>query len=302
MKIVVTGGAGFIVSHLVDALLKVGHQVLVVDDLSVGKKQNVNKKAEFVKLDIRDDKLYKFLNKFKPDIIYHLAAQKNVRISLNKPKQDAEINILGSLNLLEYALQKNLKKFIFVSTAGIYGEAEQIPTSESSKEQALSPYILSKLVFEKYLKILSRNKLKWSALRLANVYGSRQDPYGEAGVVAVFLNNIINNKTLFVNGDGKQTRDFVYIDDIIDALIKSLDKEGIYNIGTGIKTSLLDLIGIMNNISGREIKITHRDAISGEVRHNCLDSSKAQGDLNWQAKTSLLDGLKSTYQWFEKNK
>lgn len=303
MKVLVTGGAGFIGSHLADKLIKEGHEVLVVDDLSTGKKEYVNHSARFIQFDIRDEKIDSVVADFMPEAIYHLAAQKNVRISLDNPTLDASINILGSLNLLTAALKNKVKKFIFVSTCGIYGDTSQLPTNENGPENPLSPYILNKLTFEKYLTILSHGKIKWSALRLSNVYGPRQDPYGEAGVIAIFLDNAIKDKVLYVNGDGQQTRDFIFVSDAVNALAAALNNsEGVYNIGTGQETSLLKLIEVIRNAVGHDLDIKHQPAIPGEVARSCLDASRARQALHWQAQNDLVSGLQLTYRWFKENK
>ncbi|MBP9802639.1 NAD-dependent epimerase/dehydratase family protein [Patescibacteria group bacterium] len=302
MKIIVTGGAGFIGSHLVDALILVGHQVLVIDDLSSGSLQNINQQAAFKQISITDDALQAVLLDFQADAIYHLAAQKNVRTSLNDPKFDAQINILGSLNLLQSALAAQVKKFIFISTGGaIYGEADSIPTDEKYLEQPLSPYGLAKLCFEKYLKLLSQDKMSWTVLRLANVYGPRQDPQGEAGVIAIFLDNILKNFPLKVNGDGKQTRDYVYVADVVSAALKVLSqqKNEIYNIATKSENSLLDVMAILKKISQSDFEIVHQSAIEGEVRRSCLSADKFSTDFAWTTEYDLEKGLTLTYQWFQ---
>jgi len=300
MKILVTGGAGFIGSHLVDTLVKEDHEVLVVDDLSTGKKDYVHKLAKLEVLDINSPKLADVVANFSPNVVYHLAAQKNVRVSLENPVLDAKINILGALNVLNQAIKNKVDKFIFVSTCGIYGDTEILPTSETELEQPLSPYILNKLTFEKYLTILGGGKIKWAAVRLANVYGQRQDPYGEAGVIAVFLDQALKNKTLYINGDGLQTRDFIYVADVVSALVKFLDQaEGVYNIGTGQEKSLMDLIATISQISSKELNVQHRDAILGEVKRSCLDYSKAKNHLGWQPAYDLKQGLELTYRWFK---
>jgi UDP-glucose 4-epimerase len=303
MKILVTGGAGFIGSHLVDTLVQDGHEVLIVDDLSTGKKEYVNKQAKLEVLDISDEKLLKIIDEFSPEVVYHLAAQKNVRVSIEDPVLDAKTNILGALNLLNSAIKNKVKKFIFVSTGGIYGNTNILPTDESGPEQAMSPYILNKLTFEKYLAILGQDKLKWAVTRLANVYGPRQDPKGEAGVVAILLDDAIRNKTFYVNGDGEQTRDYVYVADIVHALNQFLDEgEGVYNIGTGQEKSLLDLIKIVKEVSDSDFNIEHKKAIVGEVNRSCLESSKVSSDLNWKYSYDLEQGLELTYRWFKENK
>ncbi|MCD4760358.1 NAD-dependent epimerase/dehydratase family protein [bacterium] len=303
VKILVTGGAGFIGSHLVDSLVKEGHQVLVVDDLSTGREEYINRQARFVQFDIRDQKLGNVLADFMPDIVYHLAAQKNVRISLENPILDAEINILGALNVLNQSIENKVKKFIFVSTCGIYGDTDQLPTTEEGPEQALSPYILNKLTFEKYLSILGQDKIKWTAIRLSNVYGPRQDPYGEAGVVAIFLDNAIKDKILYINGDGQQTRDFIYVADAVNALVGSMEKlEGIYNVGTGTETSILDLIETIKVVSAKKLKVENKPAIVGEVQRSCLNAGKAVSALQWQTQYDLKQGIELTYRWFKENK
>ena len=303
MKILVTGGAGFIGSHLVDTLIQEGHEVLIIDDLSTGKKDYANKKAKLEILDISDEKLFNIMADFKPDVVYHLAAQKNVRVSIEDPALDAKTNILGALNLLNSAIKNKVNKFIFVSTGGIYGDTDILPTDESGPEQAMSPYILNKLTFEKYLAILGKDKLKWTAARLANVYGPRQDPKGEAGVIAILLDDAIRNKTFYVNGNGEQTRDYVYVADIVHALTKFLSKgEGVYNIGTGQEKSLLDLIKKVKEVSGSDFNVEHKKAIVGEVNRSCLESSKIFNDLNWKFSYDLWQGLELTHRWFKENK
>lgn len=300
MKILVTGGAGFIGSHLVDSLIRDGHDVLVVDNLSTGKKEYVNKQAKLEVLDVVDKKLADIVASFSPQIIYHLAAQKNVRVSLENPVLDARVNILGSLNLLNQAIKNKVEKFIFVSTCGIYGDTDNLPTDELSDEKPLSPYILNKLTFEKYLYILGQNKIKWAAPRLANVYGPRQDPHGEAGVIAILLDDVVNKKTFYINGDGQQTRDYIYVADVVGALLKFIgNSEGIYNIGTGKEKSLLDLIDIISQISDGKLDFQHRQAIGGEVKRSFLNNQKAKKDLDWQAEYDLKQGLDLTYRWFK---
>lgn len=303
MKVLVTGGAGFIGSHLVDSLLLAGHEVLVVDDFSTGKREYINKQASFLDKDIRDDDLKSIFEDFSPDLVYHLAAQKNVRTSLENPVLDADINIKGALNVLMAAIDSQVEKFVFVSTCGIYGNTENLPTDEQGSEDALSPYILNKLSFEKYLKILAQDKIKWAALRLSNVYGPRQDPYGEAGVIAIFLDNALRDKVSYINGDGLQTRDFIYVADVVSALLKIIDKgEGIYNVGTGRESTLLDILDNIKNISNKEVKTEHKDAIAGEVKRSCLDSSKIKNELAWQSDYDLKQGLELTYRWFKEEK
>ncbi len=303
MKVLVIGGAGFIGSHLVDELIRKNYQVLVLDDLSSGRKENINNKAEFIKLDINSKKLGDAMSVFKPEVVYHLAAQKSVAASFKNPKFDAQINIIGSLNLLQEALKQNIKKFIFVSSAAVYGDIKKIPTPETVKTEPLSPYGLSKLALEKYLYILASNKLEWTVFRPANVYGPRQDPEGEAGVVSIFINNIINNLPININGDGQQTRDYVYVADVVQGLVKALNKKGgIFNICTGQETTVNDLVKYLKEISKKELEVKHRATLKGEIKYSCLKLSKIKKDLNFEPKFNIKKGLKLTYKWFENQK
>jgi len=297
MKILVTGGAGFIGSHLVDELIKRRHSVAILDNLSEGKKENMlarrslgkggNPKARFYKTDILSLKIADIFKKEKPEIVFHLAAQKNVRKSLEDPIEDARTNILGSLNILKYC--KNIKKFIFSSSGGaIYGNAKIIPTPETEIANPLSPYGISKLAIEKYLKALNINYI---SLRYANVYGPRQDPLGEAGVVAIFINKIKNRQKPIIFGSGKQTRDYIYVSDVVAANTKALEKNitGEFNIGTGKETSVNQLLKLISP----EIKAKYIKAVPGEVQRSCLDIKKAKQMLGWEPKIKLEDGIKN---------
>jgi len=297
MKILVTGGAGFIGSHLVDELIKRRHSVAILDDLSEGKKENMlarrslgkggNPKARFYKIDILSLKIADIFKKEKSEIIFHLAAQKNVRKSLEDPIEDARTNILGSLNILKYC--KNIKKFIFSSSGGaIYGNAKIIPTPETEIANPLSPYGISKLAIEKYLKALNINYI---SLRYANVYGPRQDPLGEAGVVAILINKIKNRQKPIIFGSGKQTRDYIYVSDVVAANTKALEKNitGEFNIGTGKETSVNQLLKLISP----EIKAKYIKAVPGEVQRSCLDIKKAKQMLGWEPKIKLEDGIKN---------
>ena len=303
-KILVTGGAGFIGSHLVDEFIMQNHQVIVVDDLSTGKKENLNPQAKFYQLKIQDRKLSLIFKKEKPAIVCHLAAQMNVRRSIVDPIFDAQSNIIGSLNLLENCVKYKIKKFIFISSGGaIYGDGVKIPTLETEKEQPLSPYGIAKLALEKYLYYYSnQHRLPYTILRLANIYGPRQNYLGEAGVVAVFGHQLISKKSLWVNG-GQQTRDFVYVADVVSAVIKALPKQvqGIFNIGTGKQTNIDNLAKKMIQISQTKVFIKHRPYVTGEQRKSCLSFNKIKHDLNWQPQYDLNKGLKQTWDWFKAN-
>jgi len=303
-KILVTGGAGFIGSHLVDEFIMQNHQVIVVDDLSTGKKENLNPQAKFYQLKIQDRKLSLIFKKEKPAIVCHLAAQMNVRRSIVDPIFDAQSNIIGSLNLLENCVKYKIKKFIFISSGGaIYGDGVKIPTLETEKEQPLSPYGIAKLALEKYSYYYSnQHRLPYTILRLANIYGPRQNYLGEAGVVAVFGHQLISKKSLWVNG-GQQTRDFVYVADVVSAVIKALPKQvqGIFNIGTGKQTNIDNLAKKMIQISQTKVFIKHRPYVTGEQMKSCLSFNKIKHDLNWQPQYDLNKGLKQTWDWFKAN-
>ncbi|MFH0952029.1 MAG: NAD-dependent epimerase/dehydratase family protein [Patescibacteria group bacterium] len=302
MRILVTGGAGFIGSHLVDSLIADDHQVSIIDDLSSGLKENINRAAEIFKLDIRDQGINKIFTKQKPEIVFHLAAQKNVRKSVADPVYDAEVNIIGSLNVLEQC-RLHKSKIIFTSTGGaIYGDTEDRPTKENHPERPVSPYGVAKLAVDKYLYFYEQvYGLKNVSLRLANVYGPRQDPKGEAGVVAIFLEKLLTGKQPVINGDGKQTRDYVYVADVVDAAIKALDEKarGFYNIGTAKETDVNILLAEMIKQGGFKLTGSSGPALAGEQQNSCLNYQRAKQELNWQPRYSLAKGLKKTIKWFK---
>jgi len=304
MKILVTGGAGFIGSHIVDTYIALGHKVIVLDNLSTGKIEFVNKRAKFYKCDIRDKtEIAKIITQEKPEIINHHAAQISVRDSVADPIFDAQVNILGLLNLMELGRKNGAKKVIFASSGGVvYGEAKVIPTVENYKEVLpLSPYGITKLTSEYYLNFyLQTYKVPYIALRYGNIYGPRQNPHGEAGVVAIFSLKILKGEQPIINGDGRQTRDYVYVDDIVDANKIALETQeaGSFNIGTGIETNVVEIYQQLKKISGSSQEALHGPAKPGEQRRSALDSNKAKNILGWQAKTDLIKGLRQTYHYF----
>lgn len=302
MKFILTGGAGFIGSWVAEALIADGHRVLILDDLSSGREENIPKDAEFVKCDIRDrDTLDMVFGDFKPDIVNHHAAQINVRKSVENPTFDAQVNILGSLNLLEISKKYNIKKFIFASTGGaIYGEPKTIPVDESAIPLPISPYGVSKLSVERYLDYYKLVfGLEYVALRYSNVYGPRQDPHGEAGVIAIFCNRIMEGAKCDIFGNGNQKRDYVFVGDLARANVLSLIAPvGVYNLGTGIETSVNDLINILVQATGRAVDVQHSPYRAGEVQRIALDISKAAKVLKWLPEISLRDGLTQTWSWY----
>ncbi|MBI4990765.1 NAD-dependent epimerase/dehydratase family protein [Candidatus Gottesmanbacteria bacterium] len=305
MKILVTGGAGFIASHIVDAYINLGHDVVIVDNLSSGRREFINKKAKFYQADIRDrDKIKDIFTKERPEVLNHHAAQISVRESVLDPINDAEINILGLLNLLEAGRKNGVKKIIFASSGGVvYGEAKQIPTHEDYNPlQPLSPYGVSKLASEYYLNFYyTTYGIQYFALRYSNVYGPRQNPHGEAGVVAIFSLKLLNGEIPIINGDGKQTRDYVYVGDVVEAnkIALTSSEGGVFNIGTGIETNVLEIYQNIKEITGNSVSAKHGPAKSGEQKRSCLDSRLAAEKLDWKAKINLDEGLKKTIEYFK---
>ncbi len=310
MKILVTGGAGFIGSNLVDRLIKENHKVAVVDNLSTGRKENLNPKAKFYNLDIQSQKISEVFKKEKPDVVFHLAAQIDVRKSVDDPIKDAKTNILGSLNIIQNFISVNsrqnsrkFKKFIFASTGGaIYGDADIVPTPETYPEFPLSPYGICKLTVEKYLnyywKIFG---LPYVALRYANVYGPCQNSKGEAGVIAIFCDKMLSDNQPIINGNGRQTRDFVYVDDVVEANILAMKskKIGVYNIGTAKETDINTIFRQLKKLTDSQCKEVHSPAKPGEQKRSCLDFSKARKELGWQPSVNLDRGLKTTVEYFK---
>ncbi len=305
-KILVTGGAGFIGSHIVDRLIEESHKVVVVDNLSTGNKRNLNKKAKLYNLNICSAKLADVFKKEKFDYVFHLAAQIDVRKSVEDPQSSAKDNILGSLNILENCRINKVKKIIFTSTGGaIYGDAGVIPTPENHPELPLSPYGIEKLAVDKYLNYYHKVfKLPYVSLRLGNVYGPRQNSKGEAGVVAIFADKMIKGESPIINGPGKNTRDFVYVSDVAQASILAMKskKTGVYNIGTGEETSINTIFRNLNKLLNSGCKEIHGEAKQGEQKRSCLDNKKAKRDLGWQPKVKIEEGLERTVNWFENEK
>jgi UDP-glucose 4-epimerase len=304
MKVVVTGGAGFIASHIVDAYVERGHEVHILDDLSTGQKINLNPKANLHVIDIADSKTVRLIEEIKPDALSHHAAQMDVRRSVADPTFDARVNILGFINLLEGCKNAGVKKVIFASSGGaVYGEQEVFPAPESHLTQPASPYGVSKRTGELYLSYYQQAfGLPYIALRYANVYGPRQSPHGEAGVVAIFLALLLAGKTPMINGDGKQTRDYVYVGDVVAANVAALDSPyiGQINIGTGIETDVVTIYEHLRQAVVSKVQAQHGPAKTGEQRRSCLDHRHATQILNWRPQIALADGLQRTADHFRK--
>jgi UDP-glucose 4-epimerase len=303
MKILVTGGCGFIGSHIVDAYLDMGHKVAVIDNLSTGDIKNLNSRAKFFKEDICNKNIKKIFEQEKFDIINHHAAQINVRTSVDDPIFDANVNIMGSLNLLDLAMKYSIKKFIFASSGGaVYGEPDRFPITEDFSINPTSPYGLSKATIERYVLIFSKLKnFDYVIFRYSNVYGPRQISKSEAGVISIFIEQILNSRKCIVFGDGNQTRDYVYVNDVINANIEALEcKSAILNIGTGIETSVNDLINILSDITKKNVDHEHDAPRSGDVFRNIVDAARAATTIHWMPKTTLKQGIKKTFDYFKK--
>ncbi len=313
MRILVTGGAGFIGSNLVDTLLDEGHTVTVVDNLSTGRFENLYRvkdaarenRFSFLHMDIRDNSLLAAFKGREQEVVIHLAAQPDVRVSVKDPVFDADVNVLGTLNLLQLAAQHGTRRFINTSSGGcVYGEPDYLPVSEEAPRRPDSPYGVSKLVAEEYIRYYERTYgISCCTLALANVYGPRQNPFGEAGVVAIFIGKILDGEDPVIFGTGEQTRDFVYVDDVVEAYHAALSRgEGEFiNIGTGVETSvnrLYDLLAEMLDFDGRPQYAPPR---AGELDHISLQVKKAQKVLGWKPRTDISEGLARTVEWYKQN-
>ena len=297
MRAIVTGGAGFIGSHLVDALAARGDDVVVVDSLATGKRERLNRKARLVVGDIRDGSvLDETFREARPDVCFHLAAQADERRSVEEPVFDGDVNVLGTVGVLE-AARAHGTQLVFSSTGGaIYGECER-PAAEDSALQPISPYGTSKLAAEEYLRTYNRlYGTKHVALRYANVYGPRQDPHGEAGVVAIFFGRIASGGQPRIFGDGSQTRDYVYVGDVVEATLRATEQAGgVFNVGTGRETSVVELYDVCRRVSGAELEPEFAEARLGELARSVLDPARAGSELGFRAKVSLEDGLARTW-------
>ncbi|MDH4069275.1 MAG: NAD-dependent epimerase/dehydratase family protein [Ignavibacteria bacterium] len=303
MNILLTGGAGFIGSHIGDALIADGHTVIAVDNLSTGDRENVNNEAYFYECDIRDrDAIDRVFRENRIDLVSHHAAQTDVRRSVARPGYDASVNILGLLNLMDCCLQHNVARVMFASTGGaIYGEQDYFPADEKHPTRPISPYGVSKLSSEAYLYYYSAvHGVDVAILRYANVYGPRQNPHGEAGVAAIFTNNILAGKECVINGDGSQTRDYVFVGDVVAANVAALPNRGynVFNIGTGEETDVNRMYDLLRMYAGSDTVPLHGPGKSGEQKRSVLDASKIGRVYGWKPTETVESGLSKTVSWF----
>lgn len=302
MRITVTGGAGFIGSHLVDRLIEDGHTVQVIDNLYTGNKDFVHSKAQFVELDIRDPSVCSVLEEFRPDYIFHEAAQTEVSTSMSNPMLDCDINLMGLINLLNAAVKLDVKKFLMPSSAAVYGNLDTLPLNEEMIGNPSSFYGLTKLTTEHYLRIYYEAfGLPYICYRYSNVFGPRQGNGGEGGVISIFAKATVKGSPIIIYGDGKQTRDFIYVDDVVEANILGMQHQvrGIYNVSTGISSSVNLLVDEFRNISGKDIEIVYDKPRLGDIRDSVLATDKSEKELLFKAKYNLHDGLIKTYEYFK---
>ena len=302
MKIAVTGGAGFIASHIADAYLSLGHEVVIIDNLSTGKRENIPANARFIEMDVNDPGIPGLFMEEKFDIVNHHAAQMDVRVSVQDPTYDARINILGGINIYESALRSGVKKIIFASSGGtVYGEQEYFPADERHPTKPISPYGIAKLSNEQYLYYYAHvHGLPSVAFRYANIYGPRQNPHGEAGVIAIFAQKLLKGEQPVINGDGLQTRDYVFVGDVVAANILALQPQmiGAYNIGTGIETDVNTLFGHLRDLSQSTCEEQHAPAKQGEQMRSVLSHERIFASFGWTPKMDIVEGLSKTVDSF----
>lgn len=304
MRILVTGGAGFIGSHIVDAYVAQGHEVLVVDSLwdhGGGRRENVPAQAQFVHMDVRDEHLAQVFQEFKPEIVNHHAAQHSVAISSRDPRYDADVNVMGLINVLESAVKVKARKVLFASSGATFGTPDHLPMNEQTPQRPESPYGITKMVSEHYLRFFKlEHGLDFTALRYGNVYGPRQDPNGEAGVIAIFIGKFLKHEGVRIDWDGEQTRDYVYAKDVARANLLALEKGsgGCYCIGTNRRTSVNEIYRALVQISGFEAPVTHAPKRAGDARDAQFDPALAKAELGWEPSTQLLEGMRETYEYF----
>jgi len=302
LKVLVTGGAGFIGSHVADRLLADGHEVVILDNLSTGHVEHVQPRARFYQMDLHSPWIDELFRIERPEAVVHQAAQASVRRSVEDPVFDASVNVVGTASLLQAGVRHGVRRFLFASTGGaLYGDADLTPTPEDYPTLPVSPYGAAKLSAEVYLRTFNAlHGLSYAALRYANVYGPRQDPHGEAGVVAIFTRGLLSGEKTRINGDGKQTRDFVYVGDVAEANALALTSEavGSFNVGTGIETDVNSIFQTLRRLIGSNQPEEHGPPLPGEQRRSVVDARKIDKTLGWRPKTSLDDGLDATVRYF----
>jgi len=301
-KILVTGGAGFVGSHIVDAYLGAGHEVVVIDDLFTGRRENLNPNCEFHEMDIRDPGLEDLFRHHRFEIVSHQAARGNVRASMEDPMTYADVNVRGGVNLLECCRKYGTRKILYSSTGGcVYGEPRYLPADENHPLQPRDPYGASKASYELYLPVYEMNYgLRYTILRYPNVYGPRQDPFGEAGVVSIFTGQMLRGLQPVINGDGEQLRDYVYVSDVVRANLLVLEQgdNQVFNVGWGKGTSVNQIFHALKSLIGGEVPEVHGPAKLGEIRQTYLNSAKAADVLNWRPEVPLTEGLRRTVDYF----
>ncbi|MFQ5593193.1 MAG: NAD-dependent epimerase/dehydratase family protein [Anaerolineae bacterium] len=302
MRVLITGGAGFIGSHIVEAYIAAGHSVAVVDDLSAGKREYVPAGAAFYQMDIRDPELGRVLEAERPDVVNHQAAQVSVPRSIANPMENTAVNVAGLVNVLELARRHNVRKVIFASSCAVYGDPDELPIREKHPIAALSPYGQSKWTGEHYLQLYRRMYgLEFSALRYANVYGPRQDPFGEAGVITIFVERMLADKPVTIYDDGEQTRDFIYVGDVAMANLQAMDRgdNGVYNVSTGNGVTINRLYRLLSELADYHHDPQYAPPRPGDIRHSVLEPARAMRDLDWQPTTPFGQGLARTIQFFK---
>ncbi len=303
MRILISGGAGFIGSHVADACLEAGHRVAVVDSLRTGRRENIPAAAAFHSLDLFSPELAEVFRTFRPEVVCHHAAQVQVGYSLEHPEEDATQNLLSSVRLLEHCRAAGVRKVLYASTVGVYGEPQTLPVSEDHPVDPLSPYAASKHAVEHYLRLYRVNwGLDYTVLRYANVYGPRQDPHGEAGVVAIFTRRLLAGESAVIHGAGEQTRDFVHVEDVARANLLSLERgsAAVLNVGTGVETSVTRLYALLAELTGSAAAALHGPAKAGEIFRIRLDCRHAEKSLGWRATVPLAEGLRRTVEFFRR--
>ncbi|WP_462132222.1 NAD-dependent epimerase/dehydratase family protein [Veillonella tobetsuensis] len=303
MRVCVTGGAGFIGSHLVDRLIALGHTVLVIDNLTTGVREFVNPKATFIEMDVRDVNIESIFADFKPQVVFHEAAQTMVPASMENPKMDCDVNLIGLINMLEAARKHNVSHFLMPSSAAVYGDLDTLPLTEDMIGKPTSFYGLTKLTGEGYLRIYEQAfGLKTVCFRYSNVYGPRQGDGGEGGVISIFTRLINEGQGLTIFGDGEQTRDFIYVDDVVEANIKAMNHPeltGVYNISTNTSTSVNKLVSYFKSISNKDLPVYYEAERTGDIRHSRLCNQKAKVDFDFLATVDLERGLRDTISYFK---